>query len=158
MDVEEALEFADKLIYAKTGKHLNDLEREVFSGSWQGHIYEKIYPINPEYVEKDVGYKLWKKLSKALGEKVTKKNVRGALERSLKRQPLQLEEVPRLQPPALPLDKAVVVGKRVFISHRAQEPDFSLAVQLYEAPASSRARVAQWSSSSCICFLCGASS
>jgi serine/threonine-protein kinase len=133
MDVEEALEFADKLIYVKTGKHLNDLEREVFSGSWQGHIYEKIYPINPEYVEKDVGYKLWKKLSKALGEKVTKKNVRGALERSLKRQPLQLEEVPRLQPPALPLDKAVVVGKRVFISHRAQEPDFSLAVQLCEA-------------------------
>jgi hypothetical protein len=51
----------------------------------------------------------------------------------IKRQPLQLEEVPRLQPPALPLDKAAVVGKKVFISHRAQEPDFSLAVQLCEA-------------------------
>jgi hypothetical protein len=73
MDVEEALQFVDKLIYAKTGKHLNDLEREVFSGSWQGHTYEKMYPLNPEYVEKDVGYKLWKKLSNALGEKVTKK-------------------------------------------------------------------------------------
>jgi serine/threonine-protein kinase len=82
MDVEEGLEFADKLIDAKTGKHLNDLEREVFLGSWQGHTYEKMYPINPEYVEKDVGYKLWKKLSSVLGEKVNKKNFRGALERS----------------------------------------------------------------------------
>jgi len=27
MDVEEGLKVADKLIYAKTGKHLNDLER-----------------------------------------------------------------------------------------------------------------------------------
>lgn len=108
MDVEEGLEFADQLIYAKTGKHLNDLEREVFLGSWQGHTYEKMYPINPEYVEKDVGYKLWKKLSNVLGEKVNKKNFRGALERSLKQ-------------------------KRVFISHRAQEPDFSLATQLSEA-------------------------
>jgi serine/threonine-protein kinase len=85
MDVEEALQFVDKLIYAKTGKHLNDLEREVFSGSWQGHTYEKMYPLNPEYVEKDVGYKLWKKLSNALGEKVTKKTLHGAIERTLKR-------------------------------------------------------------------------
>jgi hypothetical protein len=108
MDVKEGLEFADKLIYAKTGKHLNDLEREVFLGSWQGHTYEKMYPINPEYVEKDVGYKLWKKLSNVLGEKVNKKNFRGALERSLKQ-------------------------KRVFISHRGQEPDLSLATQLSEA-------------------------
>jgi hypothetical protein len=106
MDVEEALQFVDKLIYAKTGKHLNDLEREVFSGSWQGHTYEKMYPLNPEYVEKDVGYKLWKKLSNALGEKVTKKTLHGAIERTL---------------------------KRVFISHRGQEPDISLAAQLCEA-------------------------
>ncbi len=98
MDVEEGLEFADKLIYAKTGKHLNDLEREVLLGSWQGHTYEKMYPINSEYVEKDVGYKLWEKLSNVLGEKVKKKNFQGALERSLKQ-------------------------KRVFISHRGQEPD-----------------------------------
>jgi serine/threonine-protein kinase len=60
MDVEEALKFADNLIHLKTGRHLNDLEREIFLGDWQGHTYEKIYPINPEYVEKDFGYKLWK--------------------------------------------------------------------------------------------------
>ncbi len=108
MNFEEALEFVDKLIYVNTGRHLNDLERQVFYGSWQGHTYEKMYPLNPEYIEKDVGYKLWKKLSNALGEKVNKKNFRGALERAGKQ-------------------------KRVFISHRMQEPDFGLATQFSEA-------------------------
>ncbi len=113
MNVEEALNFAENLISEKTGKYLNDLEREVFSGSFQGQTYEEIYPLNPEYVERNVGYKLWQKLSEVLGEKVTKKNFRGALERAWKRQSLQF--------------------KRVFISHRAQEPDFRVAAQLCEA-------------------------
>jgi len=105
MDTEEALEIADRLIYAKTGKHLNDLEREVFLGSWQGQTYEKMYPLNPEYVEKNVGYKLWKKLSFALGEKVTKKGLRGALER-------------------------VKQQKKVYIYHQREETDLMLATQL----------------------------
>ena len=108
MDIEEALEIADQLIYAKTGKHINDLERQVFLGSWQGHTYEKMYPINPEYVEKNVGYKLWKKLSNALGEKVTKKGLKGALERVEKQ-------------------------KKIYIYYRVQEPDLTLAAQLQEA-------------------------
>jgi hypothetical protein len=108
MDTEEALEIADRLIYAKIGKHLNDLEREVFSGSWQGQTYEKMYPLNPEYVEKNVGYKLWKKLSFALGEKVTKKGLRGALER-------------------------VNQQKKVYIYHQGQEADLMLATQLEQA-------------------------
>jgi serine/threonine-protein kinase len=77
MDVKEGLEFADKLIYAKTGKHLNDLEREVFLGSWQGHTYEKMYPINPEYVEKDVGYKLWKNSQMSWEKKSIRKTSEG---------------------------------------------------------------------------------
>lgn len=107
MDVKDALEFVDNLLHAKTGKHLNDLERQVFIGSWQGQTYEKIYPTNSEYIEKYVGYKLWQKLSKALGEKVSKKKIKGAIERALK--------------------------KRVFISYCSQEPDRSLAVQFCEA-------------------------
>jgi hypothetical protein len=108
MDIEEALEFVDQLTFAKTGKHLNDLEREVFSGSWQGHTYEIIYPLNPDYVEKDVGFKLWKKLSKVLGEKVTKKRLQGAIGRAFKQ-------------------------KKVFISYQGQEPDINLASHFYEA-------------------------
>lgn len=113
MDFQEALEFVDGLTYAKTDKHLNDLEREVFIGSWQGKTYEEIYPHNPEYIEKYVGYKLWQKLSTVLGEKVTKKKIQGAIARTLQRQ------------------------KGVFISHRHQQPDLSLAIELQSAIAKS---------------------
>jgi AAA-like domain len=87
MNGNSALEFVDKLTFFKTGKHLNDLERQVFAGAWDGKTYEEIYPINPEYIEKDVGYKLWKKLSGVLGEKVTKKKIKGALERAWNERP-----------------------------------------------------------------------
>ena len=42
MDADAALEFADCLVYAHNNKHLNDLERQVFIGSWQGKTYEDI--------------------------------------------------------------------------------------------------------------------
>ncbi|MCL1467022.1 AAA-like domain-containing protein [Argonema galeatum] len=128
MDLNKTLEFVDNLIYTKTGKHLSDLERAVFIGSWQGQTYEEIYPINPEYVEKYVGYKLWQKLSNVLGEKVSKKKFRGALERAVERElfnPLGKA----LDPPNPPEE----VSERVFISYRSQELDFSLAVKFYEA-------------------------
>lgn len=117
MEVKEALELVDNLVHAKTGKHLNDLERQVFIGSWQGQTYEQIYPLNPEYVEKYVGYKLWQKLSQVLGEKVTKKKFRGAIERGAERQTKQ--------------ERKKV--SRVFISYRSLELDFNLAAQFYEA-------------------------
>lgn len=109
MDYQDALNFIDRLTYLKTGKHLNDLERQVFIGSWQGYSYKEIYPQNPEYVEKYVGYKLWQKLSQVLGEKVSKKKIQGAIARAKTQQP------------------------QVFLSYRNQEPDGSLAMQLEEA-------------------------
>ncbi|NES23916.1 MAG: TIR domain-containing protein, partial [Symploca sp. SIO3E6] len=115
MDVKAALEWAEELIYAKTGKYLNDLERKVFFGSWQNLTYRQIDVDRAEYLEKDVGFHLWRKLSTALGEKVTKKNFRGALERSLK---------PQL---------ARETNRKVFISHRLELPDLSLAMQFCEA-------------------------
>jgi AAA-like domain/TIR domain len=134
MDVKEALELIDPLVFAHTGKYLSDLEREIFIGSWQGRTYEEIYPSSPEYVEKQVGYKLWQKLSTVCGEKMTKKQFRGALERILQRQDL-------LHPPELKdgirQSFTAAAGstpiKRVFISHRNQEPDLSLAKQFFEA-------------------------
>lgn len=121
MNVQEAIEFVDYLLYTQTGKYLSDLERAVFIGSWNGITYEKIYPENPEYVEKHVGYKLWQKLSIACAEKVTKKQFRGALERAAKRYAFE----------ATTLNSSAV--QRVFISYRNQEPDISLAKQLCEA-------------------------
>jgi len=130
MDVKVALEFTDKIVYTKTGKHLNDLEREVFIGSWQGQTYEEIYPINPQYLEKDVGYKLWKKLSHVLAEKVTKKNFRGAIERAEQQTSKEGEEY---KEDFVANPEREKVPQRVFISYRFQEPDKSLAIHLHEA-------------------------
>ena len=124
MDFHKALELVDRLVYEKVGKHLNDLEREVFIGSCQGRTYEEIYPLNPQYIEKYVGYKLWQKLSNALGEKITKKRIRGALERALKRQEEEGEEVK---------EETSHRNKRVFLSYLNQEPDSELATHLTQA-------------------------
>ena len=59
LDADAALAFVDRLVYAKTKKRLNDLERKVFVGSWHDKTYEEIYPFKPDYIEKSVGYKLW---------------------------------------------------------------------------------------------------
>lgn len=86
MDANEALRLVDQLHYAKFQRHLNDLERQVFIGSWKDQTYSEIYPHKPEYIERTVGYRLWQKLSEASGEKFSKKHVRGAVERLQQRQ------------------------------------------------------------------------
>ena len=75
---------ADQLLVSKTGKHLTDIETQVLQGAWQGKSYSAIaenlgYTI--EYINGDVGNALWQKISQAIGEKVSKRNFRGALER-----------------------------------------------------------------------------
>ncbi|OIP67120.1 MAG: hypothetical protein AUK43_20580 [Oscillatoriales cyanobacterium CG2_30_40_61] len=67
MDAKAALELIDQLIFEHQGKHFNDLKREVFIGSWEGKSYHEIYPLNPSYIEKYVGYKLWQKISQTFG-------------------------------------------------------------------------------------------
>jgi hypothetical protein len=84
MDFEEAFRVADTAVFAKAGKHLSDVEKLVLQGSWQGDTYEKIadnFGYSPKYLKQDVGPKLWSLLSKALDERVSKKNFRVALER-----------------------------------------------------------------------------
>jgi len=84
MEFKEFLRFADDLIYDKTGKHLNDLQRDILEETLQGHKYHKVaakrgYKVN--YVT-EAASDLWKLLSQALGEKITKSNVRTTLERA----------------------------------------------------------------------------
>lgn len=78
-------ESADQVVSKNTGKYLSDIEMKVLQGSWEGKTYDeiaKIYGYSAEYLNKDVGNKLWNKLSEALGEKVTKKNFKEALLRA----------------------------------------------------------------------------
>lgn len=91
MNTEEALNIADRAISAITGKYLTDLQSELLKASWKNQTYEDFAESHGyclDYVKKDVGSQLWRLLSKGLGEKVTKKNFRQALERHKKLQKL----------------------------------------------------------------------
>lgn len=85
----ECKKVADDYVFQKTGKHLNDLEIRVLQGAWEGKTYDEMAQINDytaNYLNRDVGNKLWKKLSEALGETVTKKNLKEPLQRAWKKQ------------------------------------------------------------------------
>ena len=86
MNLEEALNFVDAIVFAKTKRHLKDIEVVILRGAWQGHSYDDIADANgytPNYLKQDIGPKLWKLLSQVLGEqeKLSKKNFKTALER-----------------------------------------------------------------------------
>jgi DNA-binding transcriptional ArsR family regulator len=83
MDVEEALEFVDHLALTTTGKHLDSLQKAILRGAWNNQKYKEIAAElhrSEKYV-KELGFKLWKLLSVALGEEqVSKANFRAKLE------------------------------------------------------------------------------
>ena len=83
MELQDILVFVDNLIYSKTGKHLSTLQVNIFKGAWLGHKYERIAENNycSEDYAKVIGSELWNLLSKTLGEKVSKKTFKAALER-----------------------------------------------------------------------------
>ncbi|WP_242053068.1 ATP-binding protein [Planktothricoides raciborskii] len=83
MDVTEILQFVDGLVYQHTGKHLDDVQRAVVKGSYEGDTYNEIGEknrFNKSHVG-EVGGDLWKLLSEALGEDIKKTNCRSVLER-----------------------------------------------------------------------------
>jgi hypothetical protein len=83
MEMKEALEFVDALVFDQVGKPLDDLERTIFRGAWKGQTYGEIaqnYHCSEGHV-KDVGARLWERLSIALGIEVNKKNFRGAIDK-----------------------------------------------------------------------------
>ncbi|MEG4516816.1 MULTISPECIES: hypothetical protein [unclassified Microcoleus] len=81
MNVKEALAFADEVVFAKTGKHLDDMQVGVIEGVLKRQKYGDIArSLNgTEGYAKDVGYELWQLFSDAFGEEVNKLNLRSAL-------------------------------------------------------------------------------
>ena len=81
MNVKEALAFADEVVFAKTGKHLDDMQVGVIEGVLKRQKYGDIaQELNcTEGYAKDVGYELWELFSDAFGEDVNKLNLRSAL-------------------------------------------------------------------------------
>ncbi|MCC3408677.1 MAG: NACHT domain-containing protein [Microcoleus sp. PH2017_10_PVI_O_A] len=83
MNLKEVLQMADEMVFAQTGKHLDDLQEAILRGTMQSEKYTKIAEeshCNESYV-RDVGSKLWQILSEGLGEEVSKTNLRSTMGR-----------------------------------------------------------------------------
>ncbi len=83
MYLEQASTLVDQLIYEFNGEHLNDLERSIVEGVSEGKKYGEIAEelgCTSGHVT-DAAAKLWQSLSQALGEKVSKKNIKAVIER-----------------------------------------------------------------------------
>jgi len=83
MDVQEVLRFADEMVFAKTGDHLDDLQKAILLGVWEGQKYSQIAETSycSEGHIRNIASKLWKRLSNVLDEEVTQSNLRSTLER-----------------------------------------------------------------------------
>lgn len=84
MEFKEILSFADDAVFLKTGKHLNDLQRDILWETLQGNKYAKIatkYECGIDHI-RSVASELWKHLSDELGEKVRQSNVSATFERA----------------------------------------------------------------------------
>jgi hypothetical protein len=84
MTITEVLQLMDQLVQKKTGEHLDDLEKAVVQGLWQGKTYNQIADEcgydSKNYIG-DISRKLFKVLSEQIGENVNKSNFSWTLER-----------------------------------------------------------------------------
>ncbi|WP_315788261.1 NB-ARC domain-containing protein [Fischerella sp. JS2] len=87
MDAEAVLAWLDTTIPAQTGERLSELQKVILQQVWQGRKYLEIanYYGCTEGHAKDVGSQLWKLLSFALQQKITKSNCRSTLERIVRK-------------------------------------------------------------------------
>ncbi len=109
MRIDTAIEYADQLLYERTGQHLSDLQSRIIQQSWQGRTYSQVASA-AGYSEghiKDVASQLWRVLSEALGERITKGNLRSRLINRVKRTvknaaPNTYESIASVARPAFP--------------------------------------------------------
>ena len=81
MTVQEALAFADEAVFAKTGKHLDDMQVGVIEGVLRRQKYGEIAKemnCTEGYI-RDIGYELWQMFSDTFEEDVNKSNLRSVL-------------------------------------------------------------------------------
>jgi hypothetical protein len=83
MDSAHILQFVDEVVCARTGKHLNDLQRGIIEGILKRQKYSDIadtYGCTAGHA-KDVGYELLQMLSDIFSEPVDKRNLQSVLKR-----------------------------------------------------------------------------
>ena len=92
MTITEVLQYVDRLVKKQTGEHLDDLQKTVIQGLWQGKTYNQIADecgYDKNYVG-DVSRKLFKVLSEQLNENIDKYNFCWTIERAKNSQLLGL--------------------------------------------------------------------
>jgi hypothetical protein len=80
LEISQALAILDAYL---PDRHLSNIQEIIFVESWHGHTYVKIadgHSYDPVYI-RQLGLELWRLLSQALGEKVTKSNFKTVLGR-----------------------------------------------------------------------------
>ncbi|MGD1803908.1 NB-ARC domain-containing protein [Dapis sp. BLCC M126] len=83
MTLNEVLNFVDDIVFDKTGKHLDSLQKAILRATWQGEKYSKVaqeYHCTKFHVG-NVASNLWQLISQELKEKIHKSNFRAAMER-----------------------------------------------------------------------------
>ncbi|MFE1745969.1 NB-ARC domain-containing protein [Coleofasciculus sp. H7-2] len=82
-NIEDVLQWADSLIFDKTGKPLTPIQEAILTGVLQQQKYPQIaqtFKCSESHVKKE-GSKLWEKLREELGEDLNKLNFRSKLEK-----------------------------------------------------------------------------
>jgi signal recognition particle GTPase len=85
-NIEDVLQWADNLIFDKTGEHLTSIQEAILTGVWQRQKYPQIaqdFKCSESHVKKEAS-KLWDKLREELGEDLKKSNFRSKLEKKHK--------------------------------------------------------------------------
>jgi WD40 repeat protein len=112
MTADEALALLDTLLQAQS---LRDLQEQVFRYTWEGWTYPRIAErvgYDTGYI-RDVGYELWRQLSQACGEPVTKSNLQAVIRRQRDRTPKLA--VPKVALPSSP-NRECYWGERIDVS------------------------------------------
>jgi NB-ARC domain len=83
MDIAEVLKIADDLMFDSTSKYLDNLQRSIVQGVWEGKTYQDIADSTDrtEGHIRDSAATLWKDISEAIGENVRRSNFKSAIER-----------------------------------------------------------------------------
>lgn len=83
LNLKEMLNLADRIVFARTGQHLDDLQEAVLRGTLDRETYQQIAKKLDcsESSTRNKGSELWQILSEELGEEVSKSNLRAAMER-----------------------------------------------------------------------------
>ena len=83
MNLKEMLNVADRIVFEKTGQHLDDLQAAVLRGTLQRETYKAIakdFDCSESRI-REIGSELWQILSEELGEDVSKTNFSSTMER-----------------------------------------------------------------------------